>query len=74
MTSLNNTLNIPLSERPKLYEQMFNKPYELLDLDTKGLFNYLQAETKIAKLSFKYYSEFLNLINSLIFFYILCYI
>ena len=73
MTSLNNTLNIPLSERPKLYEQMFNKPYELLDLDTKGLFNYLQAETKIAKLSFKYYSEFLNLINSLIFFYILCY-
>lgn len=73
MTTLNNTKNIPLSERPKLFKQMFEKPYDLMDLDPKGLFNYLQAETKIAKLTFKYYSEFLNLINTLIFYYILCY-
>lgn len=73
MTTLNNTKNIPLSERPKLFKQMLEKPYDLLDLDPKGLFNYLQAETKIAKLTFKYYSEFLNLINTLIFYYILCY-
>lgn len=73
MTTLNNTKNIPLSERPKLYKQMLEQPYDLSKLETKNLFNYLQAESKYAKLTFKYYSEFLNIMNSLIFFYILCY-
>lgn len=73
MTTLNNIKNIPLSQRPKLYIQMEKSPYDLVPLDTNILFNYLQGGEKYSSLTFKYYSEFLNVLNTIIFYYILCY-
>ncbi len=73
MTMLNGTLNISLSDRPKLYTQMINEPYELLKLNPDTLFNYLQAEKKIASINFFHFSEFLNIFNVLILFYIISY-
>lgn len=71
-TSLNNNKTIPISERPKLYDQMLAKPYELNELDPKELFIYLEGVKRKDKLSFKYYSEFLNMVNTIIFYYLIC--
>lgn len=71
-TTLNNSKTIDLSERPKLYDQMRARPYELNPLNTKELFIYLEGVKKEKYLSFKYYSEFLNILNTLIFFYLIC--
>ena len=71
-TILNNSRNIALSERPKLYDQMRAYPYELTKLNTKELFIYLEGVKKPKYLSFKYYSEFLSILNTLIFFYLIC--
>lgn len=70
MTKLNNTLNIPLENRPKLYTQMIQRPYELEPLTSKGLFNYLQSEKKKGHMTVKHYFEFLNIFNTIIFFYV----
>ena len=73
MTTLNGTKNISLSERPKLYTQMINEPYVLSKLNPDTLFNYLQAEKKIAKITFFHISEFLNIFNVIILYYIISY-
>ena len=73
MTTLNGTKNISLSDRPKLYTQMINEPYDLSKLNPDSLFNYLQAEKKIAKITFFHISEFLNIFNVIILYYIISY-
>lgn len=70
MTKLNNTINIPLENRPKLYTQMIQKPYDLEPLTSKDLFNYLQSEKKIGHMTVRNYLEFLNIFNTIVFFYV----
>ena len=74
---------IPLSRRPKLYQEMQLNPYNLPPLDIKKIFTYLDINNekrnneirnhKYSVMKFKYYSEFLNVINSAILFYIFNY-
>ena len=70
---------IPNAKRPKLYKEMEINPYGLSKLDLSKLFTYLDEKNeninriirndyhKIMK--FKYYGEFLNVINFAILFY-----
>ena len=73
MTLLNGTLNIPIEKRPKLYKQMIENPYNLTELNLNELFIYLQPEKKIGYMKFIYYSDFLNIFNTLILFYFVGY-
>jgi hypothetical protein len=73
MTLLNGTLNISIEKRPKLYKQMLEKPYNLTELNLNDLFIYLQTEKKNGYMKFIYYSEFLNIINTLVLFYFVGY-
>lgn len=66
--------NVPLSERPKLYKQMLDIPYELSPLNMDELFKYLNTQKVKGTISFKFYAEFLNLINTIVFYYVWIYI
>ena len=58
-------------KREKLFEQMEFYPYTLPELDPNKLLLFLKTEKKTSKLQFKHYSEFLNIMNTLIFFYVI---
>lgn len=70
---------IPNSKRPKLYKEMEINPYGLSKLDLSKLFTYMDEKNeKINEIirnnyhevmKFKYYAEFLNVINFSILFY-----
>lgn len=70
---------IPLSKRPKLYQEMQINPYNLDELELKKLLTYLDNNNEKRNneirnnyykiMNFKYYSEFLNVVNSSIIFY-----
>jgi hypothetical protein len=57
-------------KREKLYEQIENNPDELPALNPDKLFLLLKTEECKGKIVFKNYSEFLNIFNSLFFFYV----
>lgn len=57
--------------REKLYEQMENNYEELSKLDPKKLLMFLRTENDNIKMEFKYYSEFLNIFNTLVFLYVI---
>lgn len=58
-----------MREREKLYIQMENNYDELSTLNPDKLFLLLKTEKRNGRMSFIYYSEFLNILNTLIFFY-----
>ena len=70
---------IPISKRPKLYKEMEINPYGLSKLDLSKIFTYMDEKNeKINEIirnnyhevmKFKYYAEFLNVINFSILFY-----
>ena len=70
---------IPIDKRPKLYKEMQTNPYNLEELDLSKLFTYLDEKNEkinnnIRKhyrvvMKFKYFGEFLNVINFSILFY-----
>ena len=70
---------IPIEKRPKLYVEMQKNPYNLEQLDLSKLFSYLDEKNEKINnnirrhyykvMKFKYYGEFLNVINfSLLYF------
>ena len=70
---------IPISKRPKLYKEMEINPYGLPELDLSKLFLYMDEKNEKINdvirnnyhkvMKFKYYAEFLNVINFSILFY-----
>ena len=70
---------IPNAKRPKLYKEMERNPYGLSKLDLSKLFTYLDEKNENINriirnnyhkvMKFKYYGEFLNVINFAILFY-----
>ncbi len=57
-----------MREREKLYSQMEDGSTNL-KLDKNKLLLFLNTEENKDEMSFKYYSEFLNILNTIIFFY-----
>jgi hypothetical protein len=57
-------------KREKLYEQIEKYPNDLPELNPEKLFLLLRTEECIGKIQFKNYSEFLNIFNTLFFFYV----
>ena len=64
---------IPLEKRPKLYKQLIDNPYNLSPLNLDELFIYLITKKKNGELLFKLYVEFLNIFNTLVLFYSICF-
>lgn len=64
---------IPLDKRPKLYKQLIDNPYHLSPLNLDELFIYLITKKKNGELLFKLYVEFLNIFNTLVLFYSICF-
>jgi hypothetical protein len=70
---------IPISKRPKLYKEMEINPYGLSKLDLSKLFTYMDEKNEHINtiirndfhkvMKFKYYGEFLNVINFSVLFY-----
>ena len=70
---------IPISKRPKLYKEMEINPYGLSKLDLSKLFTYMDEKNEKINtiiyndyhkvMKFKYFGEFLNVINFSIIFY-----
>ena len=70
---------IPISKRPKLYKEMEVNPYGLSKLDLSKLFTYMDEKNEHINtiirndfhkvMKFKYYGEFLNVINFSVLFY-----
>ena len=70
---------IPIDKRPKLYKEMQTNPYDLEELNLSKLFTYLDEKNeKInnyirkkyrAVMKFKFYGEFLNVVNFSLLFY-----
>lgn len=58
-----------MNEREKLYEQMENDYYNLSKLNKNKLLLFLTTHIVEEKMQFKYYSEFLNMVNQIILFY-----
>jgi len=58
-----------MKEREKLYKQMEIDYDKLSQINKDKLLIFLDTEKRIGKMSFKYYSEFLNILNTFIFFY-----
>ena len=64
---------IPNEKRPKLYKEMQTNPYELEELDLSKLFTYLDEKNEKINnnirnhyykvMKFKYFGEFLNVVN-----------
>ena len=69
---INNIFNLMenKNKREKLYEQMEKYPYSLPEFDEKKLLLFMETRECKGVLSFKYYSEFLNILNSVVFFYV----
>lgn len=57
--------------REKLYEQMETNYEKLSKLDPKKLLLFLRTEKCENKMEFKFFSEFLNIFNTLIFLYVI---
>jgi hypothetical protein len=57
-------------KREKLYEQIRLYPNDLPKLDPDKLFLLLKTEKSEGVIQFKNYSEFLNIANTLLFFYV----
>jgi hypothetical protein len=57
-------------KREKLYEQVLLFPNDLPKLDPEKLFLLLKTEKSDGVIQFKNYSEFLNIFNTLFFFYV----
>lgn len=57
-------------KREKLYLQMETNPDDLPKLDPDKLLLHLSTEKPNATISFHNYSEFLNVFNTLIFYYV----
>ena len=70
---------IPIDKRPKLYNEMLTNPYNLEELDLSKLFTYLDEKNEKINnnirnnfykvMKFKYFGEFLNVINFSLLFY-----
>jgi len=70
---------IPNDKRPKLYKEMQTNPYDLEELDLTKLFTYLDDKNEKINnnirnhyyrvMKFKYYGEFLNVVNFSLLFY-----
>ena len=70
---------IPNYKRPKLYKEMEENPYSLEKLDFSKLFTYLDEKNENINniirnkyhkvMKFKYYAEFLNVLNCSLLFY-----
>jgi hypothetical protein len=58
------------NKREKLFEQMEKYPYSLPEFDEKKLLLFMETKECNGVLTFKYYSEFLNIFNSVVFFYV----
>ncbi len=58
------------NKREKLYEQMEKYPYSLPEFDEKKLLLFMDTRECNGILTFKYYSEFLNIFNSIVLFYV----
>ena len=79
MSFRNEYSTIPNSKRPKLYKEMEANPYGLPQLDLSKLFIYLDEKNEIINniirnkyhkvMKFKYYAEFLNVLNFAFLFY-----
>ena len=79
MSFRNEYSTIPNSKRPKLYKEMEANPYGLPKLDLSKLFIYLDEKNEIINniirnkyhkvMKFKYYAEFLNVLNFAFLFY-----
>jgi hypothetical protein len=55
-------------KREKLYDQMAVK--DLKELDPDKLLLFLSTETQNGVMIFAHYSEFLNIVNTVVFFYV----
>ena len=57
-------------KREKLYKQMIESPYELVDLNKNTLFLDLDNDIKISNIRISDLTEFLNIFNTIISFYV----
>lgn len=58
-------------KREKLYEQMEKFPNSIPEFDHNKLLLHLETKSCKGVLSFKNFSEFLNILNSIFFFYVI---
>ena len=58
------------NKREKLYEQMEEHPYSLPEFDEKKLLQFMETRECNGVLTFKHYSEFLNVLNNVLVFYV----